>query len=60
MLEYVNNNGVVTFSVSGVYDFRIIDEGTRLVYSDQSYVIGDGPTKITIGKDGAVRVVDLP
>ena len=59
MLEYVKKNGVVTFTVSGVYDFKITDEGTRLVYSDQSYVIGDGPTKVTIGKDGTVRVVDL-
>jgi hypothetical protein len=59
MLEYANDHGVVTFSVSGIYDFKIVDEGTKLIYSDQSYVIGDGPTTITIRKDGTVHVKDL-
>ena len=59
MLEYVNSDGVVDFTVAGDYVFKITDEGTKLIYSSQSYAIGDGPTKMTIGKDGTVRVDDL-
>ena len=55
MLEYTEGDGVVDFIVAGNYSFKIIDEGTKLVYSDQTFALGEGPTKITIGKDGTVR-----
>ena len=58
MLNYVGSDGVVDFTVSDAgetYQFRITDEGTKLVYSDKSFAIGDGPTRITIARDGVAR-----
>ena len=61
ILSYVGSDGVVDFTISDAgetYQFKIIDEGTKLVYSDNSFAIGDGPTRITIGRDGVARSDD--
>ena len=55
--KYSYRHGRVDFSVDD-YEFTVVDEGTKLTYGGQSFVIGNGATTIRIGQDGTVQVVE--